>query len=192
MESKYLISKAKFSDLAGVSRSSISQACQKNGSLFDALDSRGLIDANHPKAKKYIVDCEQVKKECLSEDNIYYDDMSVREVVERFGTDVRFAEYVKAVKDIQSIERLRISNERKRSEVVPAEIFDLLGSELEKTFNTILGETSEKCAAMAHDNAKSKAEIFETEEYIRQQVGGDIKKFKAEMISRLLELKGKG
>lgn len=123
------------------------------------------------------------------DDVIDYEDMTVREVVEKFGTDVRFAEYVKAVKEIQSIEKIRIDNRKKKKELLPSEVFDLLTSEIERCFITVLTDNIKTCASMAHKNALAEIELHETEDFMRDQIGASFSTFKQKMIRALKDMK---
>ena len=76
---------------------------------------------------------ETKKRNANQEDQIYdmpediqaFADMTLRDVVEKFGTDVRFLDYLKAVKEIENINEKRLKNAETQGKLVSRELVKL-------------------------------------------------------------------
>jgi len=119
MAGKKVVTQTAFSKIAGVTSASISKAILAG--LAPALVGRK-IDAGHPTALKYMARQKalaNLKKETdaigdaprdISKVEKYLE-LTLREILEAFGTDVEFLDWLKSVKQLEEIREKRIKNE---------------------------------------------------------------------------------
>ncbi len=108
-------------------------------------------------------------------------DYTIREAVERWGTDVRMADFLRAVKEMEQASHRRIQNEQLRGKLVPKElierhVFGLIENAFSRLLNdtprTLVGELLE-----AHDAGESREKITDlARELMSQQIRGIKKK----------------
>lgn len=133
-----LVSKTIFAKQAGTSLGSVSNAI-KRGNLTNAVIGTK-ININHPEAQLFINrnkamqnfrdnDNNKPKTELeynselpkeTTEVEQYYN-LSLREIINTFGTDYRFNEWLKAVKNIEDIKEKRIKNEHSMGSLISRE-----------------------------------------------------------------------
>lgn len=74
----------------------------------------------HNENKKREVPADEPQPE-VPENVAQFADMTIREVIEAFGTDVRFFEYLKALQKIESVTKVELENEKTRGNLVSRE-----------------------------------------------------------------------
>lgn len=105
---------------------------------------------------------------------------TIRDVVARFGTDQAFVDYLKAVKEIESIAEKRIKNARERGDLIPREFVrtHLFGA-LDGFNVRLLNDAPKSLARKLYAAAKAGKPIEDGEEIVRKEIGGQLKAVKA-------------
>ena len=169
-----------------------------NGVLAPALVQGGrVIDTEHPVfrewARKRTVRMEEDLSDQgarLAEGSINevpadiepYADMSVREVIERFGTDVRFFEFLKAVEKIEAIREKRIRNSEREGKLVARDlVMRALVGPIEAAHSGLLQDGVKTIAARVHVLVQSGSTVLEVEQFIREYMSSFIRPVKAKM-----------
>lgn len=143
-----LIKRTDFALIADVTRGAITRACRPGGILAPACDGRR-IDVAHPAAVAYITDktghpppTALVMPEKpphknkrpkpvadtdggmieIPEDIQIYADMSLREIIERFGTMTAFNDHLAAIQKIEVINEKRLKNAQTEGVLVGREV----------------------------------------------------------------------
>jgi len=206
-----LISKAEFARRAGVSSAAITKACGK--SLTAAVVGKR-IDAGHPAALAYLdaqipqVDVvvngrtvkprgwaarnDKKKQEPAPDilevpaDIQAFADKTLRELVERFGTDTRFLDWLKATKEIELINEKRIKNAQSKGELVSRElvklaVIDPINAAHLKMLTDGAKTITRRVTAM-HD---ANRDIGDIEKFVSDQIASFIKPVKAKVIRAL-------
>lgn len=134
------MSKARFARLAGVEPKAITTATQVGGGLHEATVGDGYkqrVNVEHPAALTYVqkhrggkkviglraLDESRKKRDDLDasiipEEMQAFANMTIREVVEKFGTDYRMVDYLRALKEIETIDATRVKNAKARGELI--------------------------------------------------------------------------
>jgi len=123
------ITKAEFSELAGVTTAAIAKACRlPKGSLCDALTRTGKIDRSHSKARAYVAkhSGEMVPKDSpapiegpeRSQDVL---DWTLRQIASYFGNSKQFGDWVTNRGKLAKLREVEIKNQRALGKLVSRE-----------------------------------------------------------------------
>ncbi len=198
-----LISKAKFAERAAVSRAAVSKATAPGGSLAPAMNGTKL-DAHHRSARAYLErngqqapdgrsngthrrggSIEKDKRKAGGE-QLPMPDLSaaqniadfleypLRDIVTQFATDVRFVDWLKAVKEIENIRDKRLRNDEREGQYLPRDIFDKVIAEFDRCFTLLLRDTVKTVSAQVHAESKAGGSPAESMETIEDLVGAPI------------------
>ena len=195
---KILISRAEFSRRAGIAPSTTTKACKK--ALAPATSGRK-IDINPPAAIAYLnkrtgntttvngwTARNEVKKlaalETLKNESLA--DMTLHELVAKYGTDTAFSDWLKSVRIIEDINEKRLKNTQTIGELVNVQ---LVKNGVVKPFDMM-------CDKLLTDGAKTTASrvttmsgagrsVEDCEVFVADQVSSFIKLFKAESLGGL-------
>ena len=195
---KILVSRAEFARRAGVAASTVTKACKK--ALAPATSGRR-IDVNHPAAIAYInkrtgntttvngwtahneakklAALETLKNESLA-------DMTLLELVAKYGTDTAFSDWLKSVRIIEDINEKRLKNTQTICELVNVQ---LVKNGVVKPFDMM-------CDKLLTDGAKTIASrvttmngagrsVEDCEHFVADQISTFIKRMKAESLKVL-------
>ena len=114
-------------------------------------------------------------------------DMTLRELVQRFGTDVAFIDWLKSTKMIEDINEKRLKNAQTKGELISRK---LVKDHVIDTFNSahlrLMKDVSKSIAAGVVSKAKGGATLPEIEACVSDVVGSFIKPIKNK-ISRVLK-----
>lgn len=118
----------------------------------------------------------------IPEDIREFADMSLREIIERFGTDVAFGDWLKATKAIEDINDKRIKNAKSRGDLVHRDlikvgIIDPIDAAHTKLLTDGAKTISRRATAM-HDAGRSLGEI---EKFVANQITSFIRPMKAKV-----------
>lgn len=186
-----IVSKSEFARLCGRSPAAISNAV-KRGTLKECLYGTK-IDAEHEEAIKYLssrpntptkinkkstnpsgraaakekkkrekpVDPNEITE--IPEDIEAFADMTIREVIERFGTESRFVDFLSAIQKIEIINEKRLKNAEKEGTLVARDVVHLgiiepINTAHEKMLSDGAKTIARRTTAM-HDSGKPLEEI---------------------------------
>jgi hypothetical protein len=113
-------------------------------------------------------------------DNITeYADLTLREIITRFGSDAMFVDFLKALKSIEDINEKRLKNAQTEGTLVARElvrigVIDVVDSAMRK----LLTAGVKKIARMAHSMTKAGESIEKIEDEVKDQVGQYVKNIK--------------
>lgn len=232
-----LITKAQFSELAGVSPAAITKATAPGKLLHRATVGEGAkarVDPNHPAALEYLEDRKQKgpkvmvtvnggeelpydeymeqleaapkqrgagaakeSRKRVSQYNIDpadvpdnmqdFADMTIREVVVRFGTDYRMVDYLRALKEIETIDANRVKNAKARGELVHKDLITRGVLEpIDSAHRKMLTDGAKTIARRAVAMIGAGRDSDELEKFIAEQLSSFIRPAKA-IIKRALE-----
>lgn len=115
-----------------------------------------------------------------------YLDMTLRDLVDEFGTDNQFVEWLKATKSIEDIREKRLKNDERESKYIPREIVEKVISEFERCFSLQLNDATKTIAARIFGYAQGGRSREEATQLAEDQIGAPIKDAK-KRLSRWLE-----
>lgn len=113
-------------------------------------------------------------------DNITeYADLTLRDIITRFGSDAMFVDFLKALKAIEDINEKRLKNAQTEGTLVSRElvqmgVIDVVDSAMRK----LLTAGTKKIARMAHSMTKAGETIEKIEDEVKDQVGQYVKNIK--------------
>lgn len=123
----------------------------------------------------------------VPEDIQAFADMTLRELIERFGTDTAFIDWLKATKSIEDINEKRLKNAQTKGELISRK---LVKDHVIDTFNSahlrLMKDGSKSIAAGVVSKHAGGADLPEVEAYVSDIVGSFIKPIKNK-ISRVLK-----
>jgi hypothetical protein len=107
-------------------------------------------------------------------------ELTIREVVERFGTDTRFADYLKSLKELEAITALRLKNARTEGALVSRELVKATVLEpVDAAHVQLLTDGARTIAVRASAMYGAGATVEELEDFISKRIGSFIKPVKA-------------
>lgn len=113
-------------------------------------------------------------------------DMTLREVIERFGTDVRFVDWLKATKEIEMINEKRIKNAQASGRLISR---DLVERGVIDPFNgahlRLMTDGAKTIAAAAVAKHASGSELIEIERYVSDVIGSFLRPVKSKITRAL-------
>lgn len=102
-------------------------------------------------------------------------DMSLRDIIDKFGTATRFIDWLKAVKEIENIREKRLKNDERESKMVPRPLMDLVVGAFERCFSLQLNDASKTIAARLYSYAKAGRTVEDATQLVEDQIGAPIK-----------------
>ncbi len=147
------------------------------------------------------VAAKETKKKAASEAPVIYDipadieefaDMTLRDLISKFGTDVRFCDWLNATKSIEAINEKRLKNAATKGDLVSRKLVkDAVISPVDTCHRRLLTDgarsLSIRVAAM-HDAGEDQKTI---EKYIHNQITSFIRPMKAKISKALRDIGGK-
>lgn len=103
-----------------------------------------------------------------------YLDLTLREVLAQFATDVRFVDWVKAVKEIENIRDKRLRNDEREGQYVPRDLVEKVLSEFERCFVLLLRDASKTVSAQVHAATKAGGGPSDSIETVQDLIGAPI------------------
>ena len=203
-----LITQAELARRAGRSRAAVSKALLRSNLQLAKVGNK--IDASHPEAIKFVergieADIkknphnhrdvvspytptdEQIERtlSTLPADIRKLAHMPLNQLIEMFGTDKSMTEFLKAVKDIESIHKIRLETAEKESRLVTRRLVGLVFDMYDTMFKRLLSDgartIARKCYAMAHAGQSE----LDLEEYVIGRLSKFIKNTKAKATKAL-------
>jgi len=205
---KEIVTRIEIARRAGVSPKSITLACSEGKALHPATVGKK-VDASHPAAIAYIAShtgqygaalkqgggprgmtTEDTRHKRrggpapheLPEHIAQYADLTLRQIIDKFGTDYAFLDYLRALKEIEVVNEKRIKNAKAEGELVSRElvkrgIIDPIDSALTNLL-TDGAKTIAKRATAMHDAGK---DIAEVEAFIKDTISSHVRPMKAKV-----------
>ena len=171
-KSDNLVTKAELARMARRSKASVSNAVKRTDLALAMVG--GKINARHPAAIDFVQrGVEQHKKNNPHEYPDDYDpyaptdeqiqetisklpqdirdllDLSLRQIIKMFGTDKSMTEFLRAVKDIEAIHKMRLDTAEKEGKLVSRRLVDLVFDMFDTMFKRLL---SDGARTIAHKN----------------------------------------
>jgi hypothetical protein len=203
---KELVTKAELARRAGVTGAAITKACNK--SLKNAVEG-GRIDVSHPSAIAYIAahtgnttpgqphirgyaarNSTRKQNSRPQEDGAFevpmniveFADWTLRDIITHFGTDIAFVDFLKALKEIETINERRIKNAKAQGELVSRDlmktgVIDPIDTALTKLLTDGARTISRRATAM-HD---ANRDLQDIEAFIKDQISSFIRPMKAKI-----------
>jgi len=161
---------------------------------------RQTVETTEPKEKKPHVRghtaARESKKRGTDKDEAFtvpeniqaFADMSLRDVIAEFGTDVRFLDWLRATKEIEMINERRIKNAKAAGELVhrdlvKAGVIDPVDAALMKLLTDGSKTITRRVTAM-HESGKDLRDI---EEFVKDQISSFIRPMKAKIKRAFLD-----
>lgn len=188
----YFVRKSEFSVMAGITTPSVSHLVK--GRLRPALEN-GMIDVTHPLVVDYLngerhpdakrtgpksrKDFDPSELGDLPENMQEFATWTLAEIVKKFGTDIRFQDYLKSVKLIEEISERQLKNEERTGQLiyrsmVQEKIFGLI----ENAFLRILSDSPKTIAIELSDAVKTGETLEQLESRVRELLSKQIKSIK--------------
>ena len=177
-----LITKTRMAELAGVKAPTISRMVGEGQRLHPALVGSKL-DQDHPAVVEYLtergVTPEPPPSSSVPESIESFADMTLRELIEGFGTDERFESWLKSLKTIEEIQDRRIKNQAAQGRLISREVVDkhVFGA-IEATYVRLLNDTPKTIAGQMQAAVKSGQAIEELETLARDLISAQLKQLK--------------
>lgn len=122
----------------------------------------------------------------IPEDIQHVADMTLRDLIARYGSNTRFGDWLKALKDLEVIEGQRIKNAVSEGRLVSRELVrDGVISHIDATFRQMLTDGAKTIAQRVIALHDSGAEPGECEELVRDQIQSFIKPMKKKITAAL-------
>lgn len=113
-------------------------------------------------------------------------DMTLRELVDRFGTDVRFSDWLSATQKIEMINEKRLKNAETEGRLVSrALVKSAILDQIDAVFVRMLTDTAKTVASRAQAMAKAGGDLVEIRAMVEDQLGAVIRPAKVKMTGAL-------
>lgn len=113
-------------------------------------------------------------------------DMTLRELIKRFGTDMAFVDWLKATKAIEDINEKRLKNAVARGELVNRQIIKVgVFDPINETFNKLLTDCSKTISVRVKAMLASGQSTGDCEKFISDQMGSFIRPAKVRIARTL-------
>lgn len=205
-----LISKAKLAERAGVSTAAVSQITKPGRRLAKALVD-GKVNLSDPEVKRWLAEKEEAKPApppaALTAGTAYagnapeapeinreeiparlerYADMTLRQIVNHFGTFGQFETMLKALKTIEDIQEKRIKNAERLGELISREFVanHVLGL-INGLASRILNESAESIARKVPDIVKAGGTHNDVRPLVLDILSSEIKSAKHKVEKRI-------
>ena len=116
-----------------------------------------------------------------------YLDMSLRDIVDKFGTDTQFIDWLKAVKEIESIRDKRLRNDERENKLIPRELMNIVVGSFERCFSLQLNDASKTISARLYSYVKAGRTVEDATQLVEDQIGAPIKDAKRRIAEMLKE-----
>jgi hypothetical protein len=115
-----------------------------------------------------------------SEDIEAFADMTLRQLVERFGTARKFKDWLEALKKIEGIREKRLANERTEGTLVARELIQVhVFGAIDSGNRRLLSDAPRTIATRVSGATKSNASLEEMEGIVREVISSQLKPVKA-------------
>jgi len=188
---KRLVTRAKFAELSGTSRPNVTNLCK--GTFSPALVNNK-IDLDHPIVNSYLHEkgiigsskTEEVPQRNHKHPSEYLT-MTISEVIDEFGTDEKFVDWLRAVKEIELIIEKRLKNSQTQGDLISREfVRNHVFSYIETANVRLLTDSPRTIAARVIEEVKAGKEKEDIETLIRDLISQQIKHVK-EQVTRGLK-----
>lgn len=106
-------------------------------------------------------------------------DMTLRELIHRFGTDARFVDWLRATKQIEEIKERRTKNEKMMGELIPRDfVAKYLFGAMEESNTRLLNDSPRTIAATAAEMVEAGETLEQIEERVRELISSQIRNMK--------------
>jgi hypothetical protein len=192
-----IVSRAELARMAGVTKTAVTKALK---TTLSAACSGDRVDADHPSVAEWLArensrrtsqrdageSCTSVPTAPGPEAGVDVDaiaDLTLRELVARFGTDRKFRDWLDALKKIEDIRKTRLDNEETERSLISRELVQthVFGA-IDAAFRRLLSDAPKTAARRAFALAKSGGSIEECEKVIREINSSNIKPVKASAV----------
>ena len=120
-------------------------------------------------------------------------DLTLREVTDRYGTDIALCDYLKAVKQIEDIAEKRMKTAALRGELVSRHAVEIgMVSPVSLAFKKLLSDGARTIARRMSAMVQGGSTVEECEAYVSDQIGAHIRPAKATMTRTLKGLERAG
>lgn len=132
----------------------------------------------------------EAKKQAYSEERLIeipedieeFADMTLRELISRFGTDVRFVDWLKATQSIEAINEKRLKNAQTKGELVSRHLVKVgIIEPIESAHIKLMTDGAKTIARRAAAMAQAGKEVAEIEAFAVDQISSFIKPVKAKV-----------
>jgi hypothetical protein len=202
-----LVSRAEMAQRAGVSPGAITKALRKNGPLVAAA-VRDRVDVDHPDAVAYLSrkDRQRTRKrqqeataaelsdsdetsiatamaalasDAALEDIEGFNDMTVRQVVDRFGTARAFRDFLDARKRIEDVRKTELDNDEAEGRLISRELVEqhVFGA-IEASHMRLLQDLPKSAAIRVNSAFKAGDPVEEIERIIRELISTQLRPVK--------------
>jgi len=151
---------------------------------------RGVAAKNdkRKKATPETIDPEAMLLE-IPEDITAFADMSLRELVTRFGTDIRFLDWLKSIKMIEDINEKRLKNAVAKGELVSRDLVKLgIIDPIESAHIKLLTDGAKTIARRATAMHSAERSLDDVEKFVKDQITSFIRPIKAKVARTLNQL----
>jgi len=205
-----LVSKAELARMAGISRAAVSQACGKKGKLSAACVA-DRVDLSHPAVAKYMAgrgpvpepepklspasrgrarpsdamppepppappDAEAIKA------IEGYGHLTLNELVDRFGTDRKFRDWLDATKKIEDIRKARLSNDVTEGTLIARALVEMhVFGAIEAGNRKLLQDFPQTATKLLYESARGDIPIEDAEAKLRNLVSKQLKPVSADV-----------
>lgn len=122
----------------------------------------------------------------IPQDIQMFADMTLRELVERFGTDVRFADWLNATQKIETINEKRLKNAETEGRLVSrALVKSAVVDPIDAVFVRMLTDGASTIASRCQAMAKAGSDLTELRAMVEDQLGAFIRPAKAKIAGAL-------
>lgn len=208
--------RSEFAVMCGVSRAAITKACNEGGQLAPSFDGSS-IDIAHAAARAYHlaktgqelpdarsygqhtrgVAAGKEKRKRETSDTLppledaehisEFLDMTLRDVIDKFGTDVRFLDWLKAVEKLEAIRDKRLRNDERENKLVPRELVGAVVGSFERCFSLQLNDASKTISARLYSYVKAGRTVEDATQLVEDQIGAPIKDAKRRIADAMRE-----
>ncbi len=116
-----------------------------------------------------------------------YLDMKLRDIVDKFGTDVRFIDWLKSVEKIEAIRDKRLRNDERENKLVPRELVGIVVGAFERCFSLQLNDASKTISARLYSYVKAGRTVEDATQLVEDQIGAPIKDAKRRIAETMKE-----
>jgi hypothetical protein len=192
------VRKSTLAEACGVGPSRISNLCK--GRFAQALARDGTLDIDHPEIAAYMrehgASDEDVGYSALAapvatdgagappapgvpDDIDQYAEMTLRQLIDQFGTDEKFEVWLKSLKTIGEIEDRRLKNATAKSQLISRDVVDrYVFGVIEATYTRLLNDSPKTIAGQVRAAVKAGQTTEEIEAMVRDLISSQIKGIK--------------
>ena len=115
-----------------------------------------------------------------------YADMTLRDLIAQFGTDVRFGDWLKALKSIEEVREKRLKNAEREGELIPRDLVrQFVVAKFEEAHIQLMTDVSQTLAIQVSAMAAAGADMPECKKYVSETIGKVIRSTKG-TVTRVL------